>query len=94
MKRRRNLAWTIRLADSAKKYLTKLDKPEARRITSFLRKRIEPLENPRSLGKALSGRLGTFWRYRVGDYRLICDIRDRELIILVIRIGNRRDIYR
>ena len=86
--------WTISFTNSAKKCLAKLEKPEARRITRFLRERIEPLENPRSLGKALSGRLGTFLRYKVGDYRIICDIRDRELIILVIRIGNRKDIYR
>ncbi len=88
MKWRGSLAWTIKLTHSAKKQLAKLDKHEARRITRYLRKRIEPLENPRSVGKALSGRLGTFWRYRVGDYRIICDIRDREVIILVIRSGG------
>ncbi|MDY7029222.1 MAG: type II toxin-antitoxin system RelE/ParE family toxin [Spirochaetota bacterium] len=71
-----------------------MDTHEARRITHFLRERIQPLEDPRSLGKALSGRLGTFWRYRVGNYCLICDIRDCELIILVIRIVNRREVYR
>jgi mRNA interferase RelE/StbE len=71
-----------------------LDKPEAQRIMHFLRERLEPIDNPRSLGKALSGRLGTFWRYRIGDYRIICDIKDQELIILVIRIGNRKDVYR
>ena len=87
------MAWTIRFSSSAKKSLPKIDKPEARRIMLFLRERIEPIENPRSLGKALSGRLGTLWRYRIGNYRLICDIRDQELIILVIRIGNRKDIY-
>lgn len=88
------MAWSIRFTSSAKKSLAKIDKPEARRIMLFLRERIEPIENPRTLGKALSGRLGTFWRYRIGNYRLICDIRDQELIILVIRIGNRKDIYR
>jgi mRNA interferase RelE/StbE len=94
MKWRRTLAWTIRLTNTAKKNLSRLDPPEARRIIRFLRERIEPIEDPRSLGKALSGRLGTFWRYRVGDYRIICDIRNRELIILVLRVGNRRDVYR
>ncbi|MFW5712189.1 MAG: type II toxin-antitoxin system RelE family toxin [Spirochaetia bacterium] len=88
------MAWTIRFTSTAKKSLSKLDKSEAQRIMHFLHKRIKPIEDPRSLGKALSGRLGTFWRYRIGDYRLICDIHDRELIILVIRIGNRKDIYR
>lgn len=87
------MAWTINLTDTAKRNLAKLDKPEARRVTRFLRERVGPLENPRTLGKPLTGRLGTFWRYRVGDYRIICDIRDKELIILVIRIGNRKDIY-
>ncbi|MFO7729324.1 MAG: type II toxin-antitoxin system RelE/ParE family toxin [Spirochaetia bacterium] len=88
------MAWSIRFTSSAKKNLAKIDKPEARRIILFLRERIEPIENPRSLGKALSGRLGTFWRYRIGKYRLICEIRDQELIILVIRIENRKDVYR
>ena len=87
------MAWTIRFSSSAKTSLAKIDKPEARRIMLFLRERIEPIENPRSLGKALSGRLGTLWRYRIENYRLICDIRDQELIILVIRIGNRKDVY-
>lgn len=87
------MAWTIRYTSTAKKSLSKFDKPEAQRIMRFLHERIEPIEDPRSLGKALSGRLGTFWRYRIGEYRLICDIHDRELIILVIRIGNRKDVY-
>jgi len=71
-----------------------MDKSEGQRIMRFLRERIEPIEDPRSLGKALSGRLGTFWRYRIGKYRLICEIHDRGLIILVIRIRNRKDVYR
>ncbi|WP_420962409.1 type II toxin-antitoxin system RelE family toxin [Brucella sp. IR073] len=67
---------------------------EAKRITTFLRTRILPLSNPRQIGKALKGpKLGTFWRYRVGDFRIICDIQDNRLVILVIEIGNRRDIY-
>ena len=89
------LAWLIDFADAAKKDLAKLDKPIARRITEFLRKRVAPLDNPRSLGHALIGsELGEFWRYRVGDYRIICEIQDKVLRILVIGIGNRRDIYR
>jgi mRNA interferase RelE/StbE len=89
------LAWLIEFDDSARKELAKLDKPIARRITEFLRERVAPLDNPRSLGQALTGsELGAFWRYRVGDYRIICEIQDRTLKILVIRIGNRREIYR
>jgi mRNA interferase RelE/StbE len=88
------LAWTIKLTSTAKKQLSKLDKPGALRITQFLKERIEHWEDPRSVGKALTGRLETFWRYRVGRYRLICDIQDRQLIILVLRIGDRKDVYR
>jgi mRNA interferase RelE/StbE len=89
------LTWRIDLTASAVKQLSKLDKSEARRITTFLRERIGSLDDPRSLGKPLTGpQLGEFWRYRVGDYRIICNIQDGALVVLVIEIGNRRDIYR
>jgi len=85
----------IEFDDAAKKDLSKLDKQIARRITDFLRERVAPLDDPRSLGHALKGAaLGELWRYRVGDYRIICDIQDGALRILVITIGNRREIYR
>ena len=74
--------------------MNKLDKPVARRILDYMDQRIAPLENPRSVGKALQGPLGDFWRYRVGDYRIICEIQDRKLTILVLQIGNRREVYR
>lgn len=90
-----SLAWRIELTATAAKQLGKLDRHEARRITAFLRERLGAHENPRSLGKALTGpTLGTFWRYRVGDYRLVCDIADGALRILVIEVGHRRDVYR
>ena len=89
------MAWRIELTETAAKQLRKLDKHEARRITTFLRERLERAEDPRSTGKALTGpQLGTYWRYRVGGYRIICEIRDRVLVILVIAIGNRKVIYR
>ncbi len=89
------MAWRIELTATATKQLGKLDRQEARRITAFLRERLATHEDPRSLGKALTGpTLSTFWRYRVGDYRLICDIADGALRILVIEVGNRRDVYR
>ena len=88
------MAWRIELTDSAKKQLGKLDKAMAKRITAFLRERLAPLDDPRSLGKALTGPLGTYWRYRVGDFRIICDIQDDALRVLVVRIGNRREVYR
>ncbi len=89
------MAWRIELTATAVKQLGKLDKGEAKRITGFLRQRLATLEDPRSTGKALTGpQLGAYWRYRVGDYRIICDIQDGTLCILVIEVGNRRDIYR
>ena len=89
------MAWRIELTATAVKQLGKLDKSEARRITTFLRQRLATLDDPRSTGKALTGpQLGAYWRYRVGDYRIICDIQDDALCILVIEVGNRRDVYR
>ena len=88
------MAWTIKIDDRAKKNLAKLDKPVAKRITTFLRERVATLDDPRSIGEALRGsKLGEFWKYRVGDYRIISRIEDGELCVLVVRIGNRRDIY-
>ena len=89
------MVWRIELTATAVKQLGKLDKAEAKRITTFLRQRLATLDNPRSTGKALTGpQLGAYWRYRVGDYRIICDIQDGALCILVIEMGNRRDISR
>jgi len=88
------LAWTVDYADTAKGQLRKLDKQTARRILDFMDERIAATENPRSTGKALSGPLGGFWRYRVGDCRVICDIQDGALRVLVVQVGNRREIYR
>jgi len=88
------LAWIIEYADTVKGQLRKLDKQMARRIIDYMDERISESENPRSTGKALTGPLGDFWRYRVGDYRVICDIQDGALRVLVIQIGNRREIYK
>ena len=88
------MAWQIKLTESARKSLVKLDKQVAGRLTQFLRERIAVLDDPRSTGKALTGAIfGSYWRYRVGDYRLICDIQDGELCVLVIEIGNRKEVY-
>jgi mRNA interferase RelE/StbE len=88
------LAWTIEYAETAKKQLRKLDKLAARRIVDFMDERIARSDNPRELGKALKGSLGDLWRYRVGDYRVLCDIQDGVLTVLVLQIGNRREVYR
>lgn len=89
------MAWRIDFADSAAKQLRKLDPQVARRILTFLRDRLAPLDDPRSLGEALRGKeLGDFWKYRVGDWRIIADLDDGVMLITVVRLGNRRDVYR
>lgn len=89
------MAWTIRLTETARKQLAKLDPQIARRVAHFLSTRLATTDDPRSLGHALKGEeLGEYWRYRVGDYRIFCDIRDAELVILALAIGHRRDVYR
>jgi len=88
------LAWTIDYADTAKRQLRKLDKQTARRVVDFMDERIAGLEDPRGTGKALTGPLGDFRRYRVGDCRVICDIQDGALRVLVVQVGNRSEIYR
>jgi mRNA interferase RelE/StbE len=88
------LAWTIDYTESAQRQLRKLDKQVARRIVDFMDERIAPIDNPRITGKALTGAVfGSYWRYRVGDYRLICDIQDGKLCVLVIEVGNRKEVY-
>ncbi len=89
------MAWRIEFERAAARELDKLGHEAARRILRFLRDRIAPLDDPRSVGEALRGdRFGDFWKYRVGDYRLIAHIDDSTVRILVVRIGHRRDVYR
>jgi mRNA interferase RelE/StbE len=90
-----SLVWQIELAEAAKKELSKLDPQVARRVTQFLRSRLQTQKNPRSIGQALKGsELGEFWKYRIGDIRIIASIEDHKLVILVVRIGNRREVYK
>ncbi|MDP1758030.1 MAG: type II toxin-antitoxin system RelE/ParE family toxin [Pseudohongiella sp.] len=89
------MAWRIELSETAEKQLAKLDKPVAMRLRSFLRERLASLDDPRSIGQALRGsELGEFWKYRVGDWRLICQIKDAKILITVVRLSNQREIYR
>ena len=89
------MAWKIDYSETARKQLRKLDRQVARRILDFMDERISGQGEPRNIGQALAGpTVGSFWRYRVGDYRIICDIQDGALCILAIEIGNRREIYR
>ena len=89
------MAWQIEFDPDALKDLRKLDKPIQIRLVGFLRTRVSSLTNPRDIGEALSGqRLGSYWKYRVGDWRIICDIQDQKILVRVLRIGNRRVVYR
>ena len=89
------MVWRIEYDLAVRKTVEKLDRQARDRIRDFLHDRIAKLDDPRQNGKALKGStLGNFWRYRVGDYRIICDIQDHRLVVLVIEIGHRRDVYR
>ncbi|MBU1666083.1 MAG: type II toxin-antitoxin system RelE/ParE family toxin [Gammaproteobacteria bacterium] len=89
------MAWKVELSTLARKNLEQLDPQVARRILAFLHERVAPLEDPRSIGEALKGsRLGAFWKYRAGDYRVIANIEDGTLSVVVVKIGKRREVYR
>jgi len=89
------MAWKVELSTLARKNLEQLDPQVARRILAFLHERVAPLEDPRSIGEALKGsRLGAFWKYRVGDCRVIANIEDGALSVVVVKIGDRREVYR
>lgn len=89
------MAWRIELSGLAQRNLKKLDRQVAKRILVFLHGRLATLDDPRSIGQALKGSdLGQFWKYRVGDWRIIASIEDRNIRILVVRIANRREAYR
>ena len=89
------MAWKINYTESALRQLKKLDKSIALRVVDFMDERVATLDDPRTLGKNLVGpKLGAYWRYRVGDIRVICNIQDGEMCVLVIEIGNRKEIYR
>ncbi|MGD0908374.1 MAG: type II toxin-antitoxin system RelE/ParE family toxin [Candidatus Acidiferrales bacterium] len=89
------MPWRIEISLPAARQLDKLDVQHRKRILKYVQERLGKLDDPRSIGKALQGpRFGELWKYRVGDYRLICQIEDAALIVLVLRIGNRKNIYR
>jgi mRNA interferase RelE/StbE len=88
------MAWTIEFDPMARRELEKLDKPISDRILKFLHERVAALDDPRKIGERLQGTLRQFWKYRVGDYRLICSLKDERLVVVVVRIGHRRGIYK
>lgn len=89
------MAWQIEFDPDTLKDLRKIDKPIQVRLIGFLRSRVGALADHRAIGEALSGqRLGSYWKYRVGDWRIICDIQDQRIVVRVLRMGNRREVYR
>lgn len=89
------MGYEIEFDPDALKELKRLDPGVQRRLVGFLRLRVATLEDPRSIGEALAGaRLGSYWKYRVGDWRIVCDIHDVRIVVRVLRIGNRREVYR
>src|SRR5260363_373387 len=94
LKREKTLAWRTNYTATAKSQLKKHDKQTARRIVGYMEERISPRGIPLSIGKVLTGQLIGFWCYRVGNYRIICDIQNDTLCVLVVEIGHRREVYR
>jgi mRNA interferase RelE/StbE len=88
------LGWRVEISRAAEKQITRLNRNTQRLILRFLRERVAVAENPRRWGKPLHGEKRDLWRYRVGDYRLICDIQDEKITVLVLVIGHRKDVYR
>jgi mRNA interferase RelE/StbE len=88
------MAWTIEFSQKADDQLGKIGTAEAKRITDFLRKRLAVRENPRTLGEPLKGMLRPFWRYRVGDYRIICRLENDVLTVFVVDIDHRSRVYK
>ena len=89
------MTWAINYTESALRQLKKLDKSIALRVLDYMDERVATLDDPRTLGKSLVGpKLGAYWRYREGDIRVICSIQDGEMCVLVIELGNRREVYR
>ena len=87
------MAWTIELSKQAERELARLDRPAGQRVVAYLRQLVSETEHPNQRGKGLIGPLRGLWRYRVGDYRLICQLLNDRLVVLVLRIGHRSEIY-
>ncbi len=88
------MAWTVEISDIAQAQLLRLDKAVQRRVLDYLLERIDGCKNPRHFGEGLKANRAGLWRYRVGDYRVICEIQDAKLMVLALSIGHRREVYR
>jgi mRNA interferase RelE/StbE len=86
--------WRVEITRTAEKQITKLGRTAQKSIQRFLRERLASSDNPRQWGRPLRGEKKDLWRYRVGDYRLICDIQDDRVVVLVLEVGHRKDVYR
>ena len=87
------MTWKVRLDKHAVKQLLKLEKSIQRRLIEFLKNKIENCDNPRFIGKPLKGKLKNLWRYRVGDYRIICQIKSKEILVLILAFKHRKEAY-
>jgi mRNA interferase RelE/StbE len=87
------VTWKVEYLASAAKGFRKIDPQQRRCIRAFLEERVMDLDHPRQPGKPLRGELTELWRYRVGDYRVICQIQDDRLVVLVVRVAHRKDVY-
>ena len=88
------MAWRVEISSTAETQINKLDRQAQRAIVRYLRERVLEAENPRQIGKPLRGEKKGLWRYRVGDFRIICDIRDESKTAVVLAVGHRKDVYR
>ncbi len=88
------MTWKIEFTNTAAKQFSKLDRPIKQRIIDFLENRLALLDNPKQIGKALQGELSVYWAYRVGDYRILTTYENNQLIILVVEIGHRKEVYK
>lgn len=88
------MPWTIDYSDTARTELRRLDRQMSQRVVDYMDERVATRENPRSIGQALTGPMGRLWRYRVGNCRIVCDIQDDVLRVLVVRVGRRDSVYR
>lgn len=89
------MIWNLKISDQAKRHLAKIDRPDRERILRFVHDRVLTLDEPTDLGTPLKGHeLGSYWRFRVGDYRIICDLQSDVLVVLMVDVGHRSKIYR
>jgi len=88
------MTWQVKFTNMAAKQFSTLDKPVKQRIISFLENRLATMDNPKQIGKALQGTLSEYWAYRVGNYRILTQHQDEQLLILVVEVGHRKEVYK